>query len=259
MSYKLIKIEKTQGTWTLYLDRPENLNALNTELASELSNFFASADEHIKEGLKSLVLCSSNDKAFCAGADLKERSSFDKKAWVKHHKVLEAMAKNMRSYPVPIIAVVNGLAYGGGLELVLMSDIVFASNNASFALPEAKIGIIPGIGGTQLLPQIVGFNRAKYILLSSKPFSAEQAKDWGLVYQILTEDRLLSEAKTLAHEINTSPPHAIRSIKKSVNAALDRDFEKGLKVELQEYNSLLDYDDCYQATQSFANKSRLDS
>src|SRR5438067_295088 len=195
MSDALRLESRPEGILLATLHRPEAANAFNTQAALELIELLASlrGGEH-----RCLVLTGAGDRAFCAGADLKERDGFSDAQWCAQHETFERMFRAVLDCPLPVIAAVNGAAYAGGLELVLCCDFAYASRTARFALTEVSLGIMPGGGGTQTLPRAVGERRAKEIILSGKPFSAEQALDWGLVNKLCSPETLMDETLAIA-------------------------------------------------------------
>src|SRR2546423_9483953 len=178
-----LRIEEQSGDVLLVtLDRPEVANAFNTGAALELCELFERFRD--EQPCRCVVVTGAGDRAFCAGADLKERESLSDEQWHSQHEVFERMFRAVRDCPIPVIAAVNGAAYGGGLELVLLCDFAYASRTAKFALTEVSLGIMPGGGGTQTLPRAVGERRATQLILAARPFSAEEALAWGVVNKL---------------------------------------------------------------------------
>ena len=163
-------------------NRPEAANAINTEMACELEDFFSDIVRK-KSSHRCIVLTGTGEKAFCAGGDLKERNGMTDDEWRDQHVIVERVILLMGDCPIPIIAAVNGVAYGGGCELALNTDFIYASHQATFALTETRLGIMPGAGGTQNLARIAGVNRTKEIIFTARPFTAEQALQWGISKQ----------------------------------------------------------------------------
>ena len=173
------------------MNRPEAANAFNTQMAYELTDLFEQLSLDAGD-CRVVVLTATGSKAFCAGGDLKERNGMTDKAWQAQHLVYERMVRAIMGCPVPIIAAVNGAAYGGGCELAACADFVYASDSAHFAQTEVKLGIIPGAGGTQNLSRAVGERRAKELILTGDVFTSQQAKDWGLVNRVCPTSELQS-------------------------------------------------------------------
>jgi len=160
------------------LNRPEVSNALNTRMGLDLVELFETLSIDL-EGLRAVIVTGSGSKAFCAGGDLKERNGMTDQSWQSQHVIFERMVRAMMGCPIPLLAAVNGAAYGGGCEIAAASDFVYAAANARFALTEVTLGIMPGAGGTQNLARAVGERRAKELILSGLPFTAVEAEAWG--------------------------------------------------------------------------------
>src|SRR5215813_3525256 len=171
------------------LDRPAAANAMNTQLGTEIMTLFEALNLDAGD-TRCVVLTGAGDRAFCAGADLKERKGMSDEAWTRQHLVYERMVRAMLACPLPLIAAVNGAAYAGGCELALACDFIYASEHARFALTEVTLGIMPGAGGTQNLPRAVGVRRAKELVLTATPFGADEAYAWGMVNKVCADDRL---------------------------------------------------------------------
>src|SRR3984957_12958515 len=189
---KTILIEHPQEHIALVtLNRPEVANAMNTQMGLDLlevfDGFCAAPNKQ-----RCIVITGSGPKVFCAGGDRKQRNGMTDEQWQDQHLIFERMIRAMVGCPVPIIAAVNGAAYAGGLEIALCADFIYAAEHARFALTEVTLGIMPGAGGTQNLPRAVGSRRAKEILLTGRPFSAQQAFDWGMVNPICAVETLLA-------------------------------------------------------------------
>ena len=191
--YKTLETSLVQeGALLVTINRTEVRNALNSEMMRDFRDLWQ--DMYVdSQGVRCIILTGKGDKAFCAGADLKERNNLDLATWQKHHATLEQAMLGMINCPIPIIAAVNGVAFGGGLELLLASDFAYSCDTATFAFPETKIGIMPGAMGTQNLPRACGLRRAKEICLTGAPFSAQDALEWEHYQQkICSADRLMA-------------------------------------------------------------------
>ena len=182
------------------LNRPEVLNALNTQMGRDQLDLWTRITAEPGE-LRCVVLTGAGDRAFCAGGDLKERDGMTPAQWQAQHELFERAFVALVECPVPVIAAVNGHAFGGGLEIALCCDFIYAVPNARFAQSETRLGIMPGGMGTQNLPRAVGERRAKELILSARPFSAAEAEKWGLLNRICEAARLLDEALATAQEI----------------------------------------------------------
>ena len=220
------------------LNRPEVANAMNTQMGLDLMELFEGLTVDI-EGLRVVVLTGQGRKAFCAGGDLKQRNGMTDEAWQAQHLVFERMLRAILACPIPVIAAVNGAAYGGGCEIAAAADFVYASTNARFALTEVTLGIMPGVGGTQNLPRAVGERRAKELILSGLPFSAEQAERWGLVNRVLPPEELRDAALAIAGRIAGNGPISVRQAKQAIHRGLQMSLADGLAFEIEAYNRLI--------------------
>ncbi|MDW3207763.1 MAG: enoyl-CoA hydratase-related protein [Alphaproteobacteria bacterium] len=236
------------------LNRPDRRNAFNTRMAEELVALWdeiASTDRH---DFRCIVLSGAGEKAFCSGADLKERNGMDKAAWQHQHALFERMSYGLMQCPIPVIAAVEGAAFAGGFELMLGCSFVYASENARFALTEVTLGLIPGIGGTQLLPRVAGRARALEILLSGTPFDAQQAHDWGIVNRLCRPGTTKAEALESAKRIAANAPLSVQQVLKAARNATDMDLSTGLAYELECYNTLVDTEDRQEGIRAFNEK-----
>jgi len=237
----------------LSLNRIEVSNAFNTEMAAELTDVFQERCLD-PESYSVVVLTGAGDKAFCAGGDLKERHGMSDDAWFAQHRVYEAMVRSILQCPVPLIAAVNGAAFGGGCELVAACDFAYASKHARFAQTETQLGIMPGAGGTQCLPKAVGVRRAQELILSGKVFTAAEAYQWGLVNEVFEADQLLPESLKMAATIAANAPLAVRQAKQAVQRSTDLSTADGLAFEIEAYNRLVSSDDRREGIASFNEK-----
>jgi enoyl-CoA hydratase len=252
--YETLEVSwKQPYTILLVLNRPEHSNAFNTKMAIELSNFFEEL-VLLKEMCRAVVLTGAGDKAFSAGGDLKERLGMDLKSWQSQHIVFERMINLIIDCEVPIIGAINGAAFGGGCEMVAALDFSYASENATFAQTETKIGIIPGIGGTQNLSRAIGEQRAKELIFSAKPFSAKQALEWGLINEIFPSSTLLAETLKTASIITQNAPIAVKQAKSAIHNGLQMTVAKGMEFELKCYNKTIRTKDRVEGVLAFNEK-----
>lgn len=235
------------------LNRPEAGNALNTRMGQEMLQLWNALTEDAGS-VRCVVLTGAGSKIFCAGGDLKERNGMDKRQWQRQHELFERMYWTLADLPLPVIAAVNGHAYGGGMEMALACDFVYASETARFALPEVTLGIMPGAGGTQNLPRAVGERRAKELLLTGRPLSAAQALEWGLVNGVHPADRLLALTLETAAAIAGNAPLSVRQIKKSVRYGGQMELRTAYRFEVEAYNHLIDTDDRREGVRAFNEK-----
>jgi len=236
------------------LDRPEVANAFDTRTALELCELFERVGAQPR--CRCIVITGAGNKAFCAGADLKERSSLSEAQWRSQHEVFERMFRAVCDCPIPVLAAVNGAAYAGGLELVLHCDFAYASATARFALTEVSLGIIPGGGGTQTLPRVVGERRAKELILAARPFSAKEALAWGVVNKVCNPRRLLKETLDAAGRVASLAPLAVREAKRAIRQGLDRDLAAAMQLEIEAYNRLVGTEDRREGLRAFKEKRK---
>jgi enoyl-CoA hydratase len=234
------------------LDRPEVANAFNTAAALELCEFFERLRS--EQRWRCVVITGAGDKAFCAGADLKERNSLNDEQWHAQHLTFERMFRAVRDCPIPVVAAVNGAAYAGGLEIVLHCDFAYASSTARFALTEVSLGIMPGGGGTQTLPRVVGERRAKELILAARPFSAEEALAWGVVNRLCEPGRLVEDTLRAAERMASLAPLAVRQAKHAIREGLQRDLASAMQLEIEAYNRLVGTEDRREGMLAFNEK-----
>jgi enoyl-CoA hydratase/carnithine racemase len=236
------------------LDRPEVANAFDTAAALELCELFDRFQT--EQRYRCVVITGAGDRAFCAGADLKERNHLSDAQWRSQHEIFERMFRAVRDCPIPVIAAVNGAAYAGGLELVLHCDFAYASAAARFALTEVSLGIMPGGGGTQTLPRVVGERRAKELILAARPFSAEEALAWGLVNRLCEPGKVVQEALLVAERIAGLAPLAVRQVKQAIRQGLHRDLDSAMQIEIEAYNRLVGTEDRREGLRAFNEKRK---
>jgi len=237
------------------LNRPEVANALNTRMGRDLLALWTALTEDAR-GIRCVIFTASGERAFCAGGDLKERLGMTDAAWQAQHEIFERAYWALMDCPIPVIAAVNGHAYAGGLEMVLASDFAYAAETARFALTEVTIGIMPGAGGTQNLPRAVGERRAKEIILTGRPFTAQQALDWGILNAVYPAGALLPAALETAGRIAQNAPLSIRQAKKSIHYGLQMDLRTGFRFEIEAYNRLVGTEDRHEGIASFNEKRK---
>ena len=233
---------EADGVLQVTLSRPDVGNAINTQMGQALEALWSSLTEDPGD-VRCVLLTGSGEKVFCAGGDLKERNGMSREQWNRQHQIFERAAAALIDCPLPVLAAVNGHAYGGGLELAMCCDFIYASEAARFALPEVTLGIMPGMGGTQNLPRIVGQPRAMEVLMTGQAFSAHQALEWGLVNRTFPSANLLAEAINTAKVIARNAPLSIRQIKKSVRLGCQMELRTAYRFEVEAYNHLVDTED----------------
>jgi len=255
-TYETLRLETPEpGLLLVTLDRPQASNALNTQMGLDLEALWTGLIAAPGE-TRCVVLTGAGERAFCAGGDLKERHGMTDAAWVAQHEIFERAHRRLLDCPVPVIAAVNGHAFGGGLELALACDFVYAVAEARFALPEVTLGIMPGVGGTQLLPRAVGERRAKELILSGRAFSAGEAAEWGIVNRICARAALLPETLATAASICANAPISVRQAKKSIHHGLQVDLKTALMFEVEAYNRMVPTEDRLEGVRAFNEKRK---
>ena len=253
-TYKTLKLaESGPHLLVVRFDRPEVMNAINTQMGRDLLDLWTRLTEDFG-ALRCVVLTGEGDRAFCAGGDLKERNGMSDEAWRRQHEIFERAHFALLDMPIPVIAAVNGHAYGGGLETALACDFIYASRNARFALTEVRLGIMPGGGGTQNLARAVGERRAKELILRAQAFDAEQGLQWGLINHLSEAGRVLEDALAAASDIARNGPLAVRQAKKSIHHGLQGDLLTGCRFEIEAYNRLVSSEDRNEGVRAFNEK-----
>jgi enoyl-CoA hydratase len=254
--YETVLLERpAEAVLLLTLARPAAANAMNTQMGLDLLEIFSqlSAEPDL---CRAVVLTGAGERVFCAGADLKERKDMSDAQWQAQHLVFERMIRALLESPMPVIAAVNGAAYAGGCEIVLGCDFVYAARGIRFALTEVTLGIMPGAGGTQNLPRAVGERRAKEIILTGRPFSAEDAFAWGMVNRLCDEGRVVAEAIETATAIAANAPISVRQAKRSIHHGLSLSLADGMLFEIEAYNRMIPTEDRREGILAFNEKRR---
>jgi enoyl-CoA hydratase/carnithine racemase len=234
---------------TVEMHRPQALNAMNTTMGRELLRCF--------DGLfwdkqtRVVILAGAGEKAFCVGGDLKERQGMSDEAWRDQHVIFEQAAFRVMRCPHPVIAAVEGFAMGGGCELAILADFVVASQASVFAVPEVTRGIFPGIGGTQLLPRIVGAPFAKEMIFTGRRVAADEAKTVGLVNYVVAVGKTHAKALEIAESIAQNGPIAVRQAKKAIAWGAETDLETGMMLAIEAYNSTVNTEDRLEGVRAF--------
>jgi len=247
----ILLTEPMPGVAVVAFNRPEVANALSTLMGEEL--LLAWTELAARGDLRCVVL-TGEGRHFQAGADLKERNGMTDEAWAAQHRVFEAMVRAQLSVPVPIIAAVNGAAMGGGCEMTLACDFAYASETARFGLPEVGLGIMPGLGGTQLLRRCAGERRAIELLTTGRPFTAAQALEYGVVNGVTAPEALMETVMAVAAEIAAKAPLSVRALKHVVHEGHSLDLAAAMEMELSAYNRLFKTADRREGVASFNEK-----
>ncbi len=254
--FKHLKVEnRSDGLRIVTLNRAEVLNAINTQMGQEIVELFRPL-RFSPGNVRCVVITGAEDKAFCAGGDLKERRGMTSEEWRRQHAIFEEGSYAIMDSAIPVIAAVNGVAYGGGCELALACDFIYASKDARFALTETSLGIMPGAGGTQMLPRAVGIRRAKELILSARPFTAEEAYNWGMVNGICEHAALIETAIGVGMRIAANAPIAVRQAKMAMHNGVEMDLHAGLVLEVQAYQRMIDTHDRREGINAFNEKRR---
>ena len=244
------KVEKLIGY--LIIDRPESLNAMNNQVLDELT---MKVDELISDSdVRVIIISGAGDKAFIAGADIKLMQGMNKKEALNFANKGHLLTSLIENSNKPIIAAVNGYAFGGGSELALSCHIRIASEDAIFAQPEVKIGLLPGWGGTQRLPRIVGKGIANEIILTGMNISAGRAYEIGLVNKVVKKDDLISNCNEIAQAIIRNSPNAINESIALINTSSNIDLKSGLEIEAKRFSDLFETDETSEGLTAFVQK-----
>lgn len=254
MDNGIVLVEVIDSIGWLTINRPGSLNALNSDTVQALDS--ALHDLEQDQQAKVVVIAGAGEKAFVAGGDIKEMSGMDSlqaKAYSLRGQQMIAFIEKMRK---PVIAAVNGYALGGGLELALACDFIYASDNAKLGLPEVTLGVIPGFGGTQNLPRLVGPNRAKELIFSGRAVSAAQAKEWGIVNEVFPADELRGKVTEIARAIAQNGLVAVAGAKDAIVNGLNMTKENGLLHENSRFSKLFTTEDQKEGMQAFLTKRK---
>jgi enoyl-CoA hydratase len=256
MEYKNIIFQIEEQIATITFNRPKVLNALNEASLKEFSHAIDKVAED--EDIRVLILTGAGDKSFVAGADITEFLKFNALKAKIFSEMGHGIVGKLQELPIPVIGAVNGFALGGGCEVVIACDFIYASENAMFGLPEINLGIIPGFGGTQRLPRLVGKNRAKEMIFTGKMISAAEAHAMGLVNKVCVQDQLMDEVLNVAKIIVSKGKISLRAAKQAINTGMDVDLKTGCRVEIDAFAICLASPDAKEGTQAFLEKRAPD-
>ena len=237
------------------LNRPEVGNAKNTQMGLDMLDLWTRLIAH-PGGIGCVVLTGAGERIFSAGGDLKARKGMTDEQWQHQHEIFERGRDALLDLPMPIIAAVNGHAYGGGTEAVLACDFAYAVDTARFALTEVTVGIMPGGGGTQLAPRAMGTRRAMEFICTGTPISAGQALEWGILNKVYPQGELMEGVLATARKIADNAPLAIRQAKKSIRAGSQMDLKNGLLFEIEAYNRLVGTQDRREGVLAYNEKRK---
>ena len=250
----LVTTSKSDGICTVKINRPDKLNAMNMDVAKELVNIFENLGKD--DTVKVIILTGEGDKAFSAGADIEYMSKISPDESEEYAKLGQLVTATVENVKQPTIAAVNGFALGGGCELAMSCDIRIAANTAKMGQPEVTIGIPPGWGGTQRLMRIVGIAKAKEMVYTGKMIKADEAKEIGLVNQVVELSTLMDETIKMAKTIAGNSAIAVRMSKAAINTGRNADLDTGLGIELLAWRNCFTHPDREERMTAFVNKSK---
>ncbi|MGG3873632.1 enoyl-CoA hydratase-related protein [Brevibacillus laterosporus] len=249
-----IQLEKQGQVGILTIQRPEVYNCLNLVTLERLQRLLleVSTDTDIRI----VIITGAGDKAFCSGADLKERKTMQQSQVQQYIRTIRDVFTQVERLSVPVIAAINGIAFGGGLELALACDLRVMSETAQTGLTETSLGIIPGAGGTQRLPRLIGKGRAKELILTARRIGAKEALEIGLVNQIVPANQVLEASLSLAQQIALNAPLALAQAKWAIDYGMEVDMATGLALESNAYQILVPTKDRLEGLAAFAEKRK---
>lgn len=253
--YQTLLASLENGIYTITINRPDKLNALNKDVFTDLNTALDEIESNPE--IKSVIITGSGPKAFVAGADISEFNSLNKeqaKALAKRGQDIFARIENSSK---PIVAAINGFALGGGCELAMSCHFRVASENAKFGQPEVNLGLIPGYGGTQRLVQLIGKGKAMELLMSAHMIDAKEAKELGLVNYVTTTDTLLEHTRKILDIINSKAPLAVAGCIKAANAVFNESID-GFTLEIEEFGNTFDTEDMKEGVTAFLEKRKAD-
>lgn len=256
MTTKLVNLVVEEQIAVITMNRPEALNALNAEVLNELQMILSEIKVMFPTKVRGAIITGAGEKSFVAGADIKEIHSLTAPQGKIFAEKGQKIFRSIEQLPFPVIAAVNGFAFGGGLELALSCDFIYASDKAKVGLPEVGLGLIPGFGGTVRLSRVVGVNRAREMVLTGDPVAAEQALGFGLFNKVVPASELLTEAKKTLASIKAKGPQAVAMAKKSVLETFDQPLDQALQTEAQLFGNLFSGTEPAEGTKAFLEKRK---
>ncbi len=248
----VLLVKEKRNTVILTMNRPKVLNCLNIDLLYALKDQ-VDALQH-RHDIRSIIITGSKERAFCAGADLKERASLTQAEVKKLVITIRNVLTSIQNLPKPVIAAINGIALGGGTEIALAADIRIASENASMGLTETKLAIIPGGGGTQRLPRIIGVAKAKELIFTGRRVDAKEALEIGLVNHVTSYENLLDKCMEIADMISKTGPIAVEMAKYAIDKGIETDLATGLAIESNAYQITIPTEDRIEGLRAFKEK-----
>ncbi|MBE2276425.1 MAG: enoyl-CoA hydratase/isomerase family protein [Rhodobacteraceae bacterium] len=250
MSDQLIVEWPRDRVCVLRLNRPDAFNALSRALTEALR----AAVRGLSATSAQVMILAGTGRGFCAGADLKERLIMTDAEKFAHNRAISALADDIAALPMATVAAINGIAMGGGMEISLACDLRFAANGVRLGLTEARVGAIPGAGGSQRLPRLIGTSRALELMYSGEPIAAEHAQAWGLVNDVVPAEALMERALSFAAIVSTRSRRAGALLKDAVYRGIDRPLSEGLAIEAEAVAEILHSDDYKEGLAAFSER-----
>jgi len=252
--YQTLQYREDDAVATILLSRAQKKNSFNAQMRQEMANLLR--DLAHKRGIRAVII-TGGDEIFCAGADIGEiQGAISAEAAYQHAREFQVLFDQVESLPQPVIAAVSGYTLGGGCELALACDFRIASETARFGLPEIKIGAFPGGGGTQRLSRLIGIAKAKEIILTGEPISAQAALSIGLVMKVTPKEKLMEEVNGLAAQLAALPRLALQASKMLINRSQDVDLATGLELEARTFGGIAHTHDLAEGTRAFLGKRK---
>src|SRR5262245_16382685 len=252
--YQTLQCREEGAVATIQLSRPQKKNSLNAEMRAEMETLL---DELARKAGIRAVIMTGGDEVFCAGADIGEiEGTSSAEAAYQHAREFQMLFNQVESLPQPVIAAVSGWALGGGCELALAADFRIASETARFGLPEIKIGAFPGGGGTQRVPRLIGVAKAKEMILTGDPITAQQALASGVIMMVVEKGQLMESSRRLAEKLAASPRLALQASKMLINRSQEVDLATGLELEARTFGGIAHTHDLAEGTKAFLEKRK---
>jgi enoyl-CoA hydratase len=256
-TYETIQLECLGELATVVINRPEALNALSTQVVADLTQFVADVQSPEGAEVRSILITGSGEKAFAAGADIRQMADMTPAQARDYSAGMQELTRSLEQLAIPVMACVNGFALGGGLELAMGCDFIYATANAKFGQPEVNLGLIPGFGATVRLPHLVGLARAKELIYTGRTIGAEEAYRIGLVNAVFdSKDDMLDAAAATCREIAGKSPAAVANAKRTVDAAAGLSTAEGLLVERKAFGAAFGTEDARIGTKAFLAKEK---
>jgi len=252
--YQYIKVEVESYIALVTVNRPDALNSLSVDVLRELHSAFTALQDDSDTGV--IILTGAGDRAFIAGADIKYMQSLDREGALAFGKLGQTLTLKIENSAKPVLVAVNGFALGGGCEISLACHIRIASENAVFGQPEVKLGLIPGWGGTQRLPRIIGRGNATELIVGGHTIGAEEAFRVGLVNKVVPHSQLIAETEELAEKILKNGPNAVAESLRCINSVYGNTIERGLQNEVESFSGLFDNEEANEGLEAFVEKRK---